>query len=1257
MAASMTSLRVLHLEDDARDAELVRHALATAEYSPQITTCNDRPGFEQELLTGEFDVVFCDYSVPRCDPLAVIAFARANRPSTPLIVISGELGDERAVDCLRSGATDYVLKDNLQRLSAVVARALKEATERTAHPQRDWTAALDVVLDQAIELTLAELAFVGVVDAQNRLVRLTARGRPIEAPAGEIILRNPQTAEGEPAAFDFDRAVLRAIATAQPMTLRTRNPSHSRLLDDAVFDTVPLTSLYVAPLHSDGGTTSVLVLANFPNDTMFVLDLGRFHAGRRFDSPNLTSLTHQLAAIVERYLGRRREATLRAERAAAEGTAQQAFKILDATKDSVFIIDPDTLAFTYVNGGTLKLLGYKHEEIMSLSPLAIFPHDQVKRFATLIGPMSRKRDSQVVRFSTPYRTNSGGQIPMEVSLQYVKPETGSPAFIAIGRDMTEWQGTLAELRNTAQKLTAANAQIESARDQLARRIEERTAELANTERLLRDMTNGLPGAVFQAEWTDATHVRFNFVSAGFETITGLPKETIMQHPDRLLERIVDEDRIRFLESLAGSTNLGREYAIEFRMRHMNGTTIWTNSRASATRSDGRTLWNGYWSDITAERAAKIELEEARRSALSASHAKSAFLATMSHEIRTPMNAVVGLIDLLMRDSLTAEQRRMISTMRTSTFALLHIIDDILDFSKIEAGRLDTENKPVSILECVELVADMFALKATEKHIELSLVIDPRLTTPLLADGTRVRQVLINLIGNAVKFTDTTGDRRGVVAIHARLSDEALGDAAASLIVDVRDNGIGLEYSQMEAIFEPFIQAESSTTRPYGGTGLGLSISRRLAELMGGRITVASKPKQGSTFTLALPARSVSENDEMKPLKGHRVALIGQKVSKDNYYAAWLRHWGCAVSTYNLPEADRAMEGSPEAFVVDTTTPNATLQLGTDTVQRLATLAPLIIVSDLPLPDNGDRVGNAVVTRRNPFFPTALLGCVMSAVGRVASETVRLHDLVERTAPTRELAEQEGTLILVAEDNPANQEVIARQLAMLGYAVDMADDGLMALELWREHRYGLILTDIHMPRSDGYDLAIAIRREQQFHVPIIALTADAVRGTVDRAHAAGISDYVTKPVELKTLAQKIRQWLPYRADTSEAPPTTPIPSPLANDGIDFNELSKFVGDDPAVHARILQSFLRHTPSSLDAMDTAMSSGDSGGMRSASHKLKSSARSIGALKLGEVCESLEHAADDADWTAIERLFSAMRPLYWAVEKRIGDHLRRH
>lgn len=628
--------------------------------------------------------------------------------------------------------------------------------------------------------------------------------------------------------------------------------------------------------------------------------------------------------------------------------------------------------------------------------------------------------------------------------------------------------------------------------------------------------------------------------------------------------------------------------------------------------------------------ANRELTAAKAAADEASRAKSSFLATMSHEIRTPMNGVIGMIDVLQQTDLKGHQVEMLDLIRESAFSLLTVIDDILDFSKIESGRLELEQAPFSLREMTENACGMLANLAVKKDVRLTVFVEPAIPAAVVGDALRLRQVLINLASNAIKFS-SGGERPGRVAVRVRL-DHRCTDGRAAVVLEVIDNGIGIDEPTRARLFAAFSQADTSTTRRFGGTGLGLAISRRLVDLMEGTLELESEVGQGSTFSVrvSLPsARQEASAGSAPELAGVRCIVLGGVDGLAADLAAYLAAEGAQTEqAADMAQACLLMEASPPGpwiGVIGANDPDidgASLRaLGQRVAEhgwRLVAIGRGSSPEGLALDQDAVWVDGNVLTRRR------LCRAVNLAAGRAAAPAPAARYPGKLDVPSREEARQAGRLVLVAEDDETNQKVILRQLALLGVAAEMASNGKQALELWRSGDYGLLLTDLHMPSMDGYELARAIRAQERGtrRIPIAALTATALKGESERCRAAGMDKYLTKPLQLADL----------RAALTELLPSLPWPfgprRGMAPDGsnaaaVNLGVLEDLVGSDPVVIADLLQSFRDSAGSTIELLKAACGIGDMATVVGQAHRLKSSARTVGALGLGELCEQIESA----------------------------------
>jgi signal transduction histidine kinase/CheY-like chemotaxis protein/HPt (histidine-containing phosphotransfer) domain-containing protein len=650
-------------------------------------------------------------------------------------------------------------------------------------------------------------------------------------------------------------------------------------------------------------------------------------------------------------------------------------------------------------------------------------------------------------------------------------------------------------------------------------------------------------------------------------------------------------------------------------------------------------------EMTARRQAERALVAARDQAEAATRAKSNFLATMSHEIRTPMNGVMSMAEMLELTPLNGEQHRMARVIRESAQALLTVINDILDFSKIEAGKLDIEQVDFSLADTVGGVGELLASRADEKMLELVVDLDPQLADRRVGDPTRLRQVLLNLGGNAVKFTHDGAVTLAVLP--------APGDMPDGLRFEVRDTGIGLTPEQMQRLFRPFEQADSSTARKYGGTGLGLSICRRLCEMMGGRIGVDSRHGRGSVFWFELPLPVAAEiaADAPPQENGLPVLLVGLPLPQQAVAERQLRALGAAVTT--APSVAAAAAGRTAEVLltlVDARSAGALQAPQRLGAGRFGLLAPRGLVSTL---DTAARA-RFDLTLTYPLSLAALRRAAGIAAGRIdpASVAAGFRQDMAFAPPDPETARAAQALVLVAEDNATNRLVIEQMLGRMGYACEIGEHGAAALALRERGGHGLLLTDFHMPEMDGFELTARIREHEAAagdgaRLPIIALTADALTGTAQQCLEAGMDGYLSKPVNSRALAAMLEKWLP------QALPLRRPLAAVARDGqrpaaagwdrgiFDTARLRESFGSFNAIARQLLQDFVVDAESRIAAIATAVQAGNMQAVRGQAHALKGGALSVGAARLGSIAGDLQDACDAGDAAMMQLMAELLAP----------------
>ena len=693
---------------------------------------------------------------------------------------------------------------------------------------------------------------------------------------------------------------------------------------------------------------------------------------------------------------------------------------------------------------------------------------------------------------------------------------------------------------------------------------------------------------------------------------------------------------RFYAELLGTVSQGKVWRSELSNRAKDGTLYWLDTTVAAfMNTDGTPReYITVSTDITQRR-------QAEQSALAASQAKSQFLANMSHEIRTPMNGVVGMVDLLRATELTREQRRMVGTIHDSSIALLQILNDILDFSKIEADKLEVEAMPTHLRELVEGVAQLMVTISAGKDIDLSVLVDPELPTWVWVDPTRLRQVLYNLVGNALKFTPGRTGRRGNVRLYVRAAQQMQG--VPMLEFSVMDNGIGMAPELVERLFEAFTQADVSTARQFGGTGLGLTISRRLVEMMHGRILVHSTLGEGSIFNVLLPLQVATVGGDVVPpmrLDGSQVLLVTDDHDCAQNLPGHLRAVGAHVQSVHTLEQAAPWMGAVRGQAVLLLDVDAAWD---ESVDAWAQALPERGVVRLVRQNQSSLPGRSVTVVARPLLLQELLRGIALACGRLTVPAVVPVPTEVSAAPpippSIDAAREAGRLILLVEDNETNREVIQEQLRILGYVAEAAPDGATALRMWHAGHYGLMLTDCHMPHMDGFALTDAIRQAEgpQDHMPIVAVTANAMDGELQHCLERGMDDYLTKPLRLSELGAMLAKWLPRN-------PVPEVPQPW-----DSQALSRMVGDDPTMHRRLLDRFVSTTTAQMGELGLLRDAQDLKGLASVGHRLKSSAHTVGAMQLGALCQDLETQARQGKTDealalvpAIQRAFAAVEPL---------------
>ncbi len=1119
------------------------------------------------------------------------------------------------------------------RLEQARLEALLQLSQMTEAPMQETT---DFALEEAVRLTESEIGYLAFMSDDETVLTMHSWSKTAMERCAII---------DKPIVYPVETTGLWGEAVRQRKPVITNDYSAPN----------PLKKGYPA------GHVEVIRHMNVPvfDGERIVAVAGVGNKGEPYDESDVRELTLLMQGMWRLLQRRQAEESLRA-------SETQLRQIIDLVPHMIFAKDREG-RFLLVNRAMADAYGMPVEQLTGRRQTGLHPdQDELRRML--------EDDRTVIesgqRLTIPQQsfTDAAGKrrFLQAIKIPYTVPGVSERAVLGVAVDITPLKQAEDELRKAhdelEQRVQRRTAQLASANEGLTREIAERKRaeeDLAYERFLLNTLMENSPDYIYFKD-AESRFIRISKALAGYFGLRD-PSEAIGKSdfdifdPKRAEQYLADEQEVM----TTGKPVVGKEEEQPW----PDGRVTWVSTSKVPLRSpEGAVIGTfGISRDITGRKRAEAQLQAAKEAAEAASRAKSDFLANMSHEVRTPMNAIIGMTELVLDTDLTPSQREYLNMVRESGESLLSVINDVLDFSKIEAGKLDLEHAAFDLRESLGDTMKSLGLRAHTKGLELACRIQPEVPDRLVGDMGRIRQIVVNLVGNAIKFTEA-----GEVVL--AVDRQSQSDSEVVLHFAVTDTGLGIPEDKRTAIFEAFEQVDASSTRRYGGTGLGLAISSRLVQLMNGKIWVESEVGRGSTFHFT--ARFGLARDEVTDISRARPAMICDTpvlVVDDNatnrrILEEMLRNWGmkpsaAAGASEALPLLRRAYHaGQPFALVLtDANMPDVDGFALAEQIKQDPELSSTVIM----MLTSGDRPGDVARCEQagvaayllKPIKQSELFDALVLVLGVAAPE-----DEVPGAAVAEKPSRVRPLRVLLAEDSLVNQKLAVGLLEKHGHTVVVANHGREAIAALESQHFDLILMDVQMPEMDGFEATAVIRTKEKrtgAHIPIIAMTAHAMKGDRERCLEAGMDGYVAKPIRARQVFETIESIL----GTPPEGRTQPEPAPSESRTLDWSEALRGVQEDHALLKTVVEAILDEAPRLLTAIRQAITASDAAALRRAAHTLKGSIRHFGETDAFELACRLEMMGEEGNLGSAEETLAALeREMKW-VGQALSEYVQRN